>query len=1039
MPTFVFTSPEGKSYKVKGPEGSTKEQAFSKFKELKPELFAKKETEKPSREFGKEARPKEEFKPKTLGDIAAEGAKGAVVGLAAGVPAFGEKLLRAVGAAEAVGATPGTSRRIIAEAAGIPEPSGVFGAGEFITELAGTAGAPGVIAKPLARLGMNRLAAYTAGGGFVPAAERAPGMLSDIALRAAGGGLAAAPVGYVVAPEDLGTVTGIGAAVPVVGKGLGAGLSAGAALPQAVADAITKAINPVTGQISEKIGPQKAAEIAALLRAPQEFVPGKASSLDELTAAAASPEFASLVAGARAAAPDAAAARDIQNALAIEQQGMRAATAAEAQRQAAMGGVRQEAADILGAIQAPVRSAKEAEQAALMAAQREALMGAGAQQRAAQNALALQQSAARQEAAQNALAMEQDIAAKAAERRAALEPKLAEIAKGEAAIAAKLPSVSPMRLGEQVMVRGEKLSKKAQNVVDSAYKRAFDSFPDFVDISDIQDEVTKVGQSLSSFRNKNMSERGKEALQTGEPFLSLPDIVQVRNEVSARLRAAASGEKTNQTEVAALRDILNHIDDSVLNSARFPKATLILLDKARNTAYEQKIKKFYEGVGGELLAEGSFGRQMLLPEDLFSKVLSKEQYAKEFVTSFADDPQAMGAFRQGVMSLYKNKAAPGGVFDPKASAQFLKDNQAKLKILDRAGLGIQDEINSLGKEAAKFAQKRGNIEQRIASITADEQARIKAIGDELKSTQEAMRLSQRAERKEMTATQTAEREAIRQQGREKFREAEAKYADVLGYRSADEMRRDVLRNPAQLSKLAGFMDEGTRKQFARDIVNDVVGTGRENIGQALQSNEKAVREALKLADPEKADKMYSQLMQMDVTQRLLQEASGAMGKRSPILQSLSPENRFAAQARIDELTKGFTPDQLTDAKRIVMDAQRAAAAKKLAAEGTFKLDHLASKAIEDTLGGKALLPSRLDWFNTTANYLFGRYKTKLDRKSAAELVLLFQDPAKTADLLEEAARFKPASQAIEKAVQTIKKTGAAAARTAPLMYGTAQE
>ena len=67
---------------------------------------------------------------------------------------------------------------------------------------------------------MNRLAAYTAGGGFVPAAERAPGMLSDIALRAAGGGLAAAPVGYVVTPEDawedVGTVAGIGAAVPVV-------------------------------------------------------------------------------------------------------------------------------------------------------------------------------------------------------------------------------------------------------------------------------------------------------------------------------------------------------------------------------------------------------------------------------------------------------------------------------------------------------------------------------------------------------------------------------------------------------------------------------------------------------------------------------------------------------------------------------------------------------------------------------------------------------------------------------------------------------
>ncbi len=998
------------------------------------------EAEKPSREFGKEIRPKETPKQTTLGDLAVEGAKGAAVGLAAGLPAFGEKILRAVGAGEALGATPGTSRKIIAQATGVPETSGVFGVGEFATELAGTAGMGGAISKPLAKLGLNRLAAYTAAGGFAPAAaQRAPGLMSDVALRAAGGGLAAAPVGYIVSPEDFGTVTGIGAALPVVGKGLGAGMTAASAIPKAVSDAITRAINPVSSQIAEKIGPEQAAQIAALLRKNQEFIPGKESSVAELAAAAANPEFASLALAAERAAPNAAALRNIQNALAVEQQGMRAATAAEAQRQAAMGGIGEAGADVLGAMQRPAMAAREAEQAALMASQREALMGAGAQQRAAQNALAVQQSQARQEAAQNALAREQAIAVEAEKGRAALAPKLEDIAKGEAQIAAGLPSGSAMRLGEQIMVRGEKLSKKAQNVVDSDYKKAFDSFPDFVDISDLQEEATKVGQSLSAFRSKKMSDRGREALQTGEPFLSLPDIIQIRNEVSSRLRSAASGEKTNQTEVAALRDIINRIDDGILNSARFPKATLMLLDKARDTAYQQKIKKFYEGVGGELLAEGSFGRQMLLPEDLFSKVLSKEQYAKEFVSSFADDPQAMGAFRQGIMSLYKSKVSPGGVFDAKASQQFLKDNEAKLKILDRAGLGIRDEIKSLGGEAKKLATKRGNIEQRIASITADEQAQISAIRDELKATQETMRLEQKAGRKEMTAAQTAEREAIRQQGRERFKEAEAKYAGVLGYGSADEMRKDVLKNPAQLSNLAGFMDEGTRKQFARDVVDDVIGKSRDNIGQALQSNEKAVKEALNLADPDNADKMYSQLMQMDVTQRLMKEAAGAMGKRSDVLKVAMPENRFAAQKRIDELTKGFTPDQLTDAKRIVMDAERAAAAKKLAAEGTFKLDHLASKALEETLGGKSLLPSRLDWFNTTANYLFGRYKTKLDRKSAAELVLLFQDPAKTASLLEEAARFKPASQTIEKAVQTIKKTGAAIGRTAPLTYGTAQE
>lgn len=39
MPDFEFTSPEGKKYRVTGPEGSTKEQAFDVFKQQRPELF----------------------------------------------------------------------------------------------------------------------------------------------------------------------------------------------------------------------------------------------------------------------------------------------------------------------------------------------------------------------------------------------------------------------------------------------------------------------------------------------------------------------------------------------------------------------------------------------------------------------------------------------------------------------------------------------------------------------------------------------------------------------------------------------------------------------------------------------------------------------------------------------------------------------------------------------------------------------------------------------------------------------------------------
>jgi len=51
MPTFEFTSPQGKSYEMTGPEGSTKEQAFEKFKEMRPELFSQKQTPSQTKSF----------------------------------------------------------------------------------------------------------------------------------------------------------------------------------------------------------------------------------------------------------------------------------------------------------------------------------------------------------------------------------------------------------------------------------------------------------------------------------------------------------------------------------------------------------------------------------------------------------------------------------------------------------------------------------------------------------------------------------------------------------------------------------------------------------------------------------------------------------------------------------------------------------------------------------------------------------------------------------------------------------------------------
>lgn len=99
---------------------------------------------------------------------------------------------------------------------GVDTDSMAFGAGKLGTEVAGTAGAGGVIAKGLGVVA-PRLASSVASGGFVigPGGRAIPNML----LRTAGGAIAGGASAGLVNPEDAVTGAVIGGAFPGVVRG----------------------------------------------------------------------------------------------------------------------------------------------------------------------------------------------------------------------------------------------------------------------------------------------------------------------------------------------------------------------------------------------------------------------------------------------------------------------------------------------------------------------------------------------------------------------------------------------------------------------------------------------------------------------------------------------------------------------------------------------------------------------------------------------------------------------------------------------------
>lgn len=230
MPNFEFTSPEGKMYTVTGPEGATHEQAFQM---LQTQLGATPAAE---------AKPAAEA-PGMLANIAAGAIKGA--------SRIGDTLLTPV---DALARKLGIENSFIGRndrGAAVDQFMGeradpqsiAYQGGDLAAQIAGTAGAGGVLAKGVqavsqAPRALQLAEALRTGGMAAGGATGKAGMLT----RMAGGAGAGATQAAMIDPEHAATGAVVGGALPPIVKGAGAvggaiakGIRGGAVSPEVVA------------------------------------------------------------------------------------------------------------------------------------------------------------------------------------------------------------------------------------------------------------------------------------------------------------------------------------------------------------------------------------------------------------------------------------------------------------------------------------------------------------------------------------------------------------------------------------------------------------------------------------------------------------------------------------------------------------------------------------------------------------------------------------------------------------------------------------
>ena len=365
----------------------------------------------------------------------------------------------------------------------------------------------------------------------------------------------------------------------------------------------------------------------------------------------------------------------------------------------------------------------------------------------------------------------------------------------------ELVTVTPSEVGNGLHAIGEKAKQDFKNnVLTPGYNAAFDLAGNGkIDISNVVAKAEDIlGQKLSTFAPETapttvrkllsfqpktpeakplggglISSKVKTAAEApaGPPAATLKDLDDVRKAINADIQSAITGNRpTDPTTLRNLRQLHKEIDDAIGKSTAIPDTAKTAYADIVQTYRTEYVPRFKEGANANLFKQTSLNELKTKPEDVINKYFNPggESEAKQFVTLFGDNPDALKIAGKGIEDLYRQKVvdATTGLVKPEAHAKFLKDYAQPIRIMDDAGVGLGQRFATIGKNVQRLQRLEGiqagaanklapglpagpnalAVEQRINQLTQGLTPRqlsaVNAVRDDLARAAEYERLAQ---------------------------------------------------------------------------------------------------------------------------------------------------------------------------------------------------------------------------------------------------------------------------------------------------------
>lgn len=349
-----------------------------------------------------------------------------------------------------------------------------------------------------------------------------------------------------------------------------------------------------------------------------------------------------------------------------------------------------------------------------------------------------------------------------AEERNALQSKLGALEK-------QLPPTDLFERGEAIKSAAEEGKKLAKEEVKAEFEKPFKGAfgRSKEDISSVVRQAERMlsdteaafspstvpgslAESITELRPQgrgNWVSLGEGAGYYAEPTGTAPVVASFRSigklnkainaELSSVFRASPNDVKANYRK-GHLLQLKKRLTDLVESSENIPPEAREAWKKANETFVEKMVQPYRTGVTADLMRTNIKNETVLPPDKTVEKYLSDGRNARQFITTFGDNPAVMSDVNDAVLAMARKAAVKDGIVDPTALSTFAEKYREPLSII---GSDVNDIIDRVQSDAAKFQQGLAVLSEQAKTLKKTDYKAL--VNDALGSSQEMSFLKER--------------------------------------------------------------------------------------------------------------------------------------------------------------------------------------------------------------------------------------------------------------------------------------------------------